>query len=127
MECGYNKPVPRVELEDKPNIIQTVTLHKVILASLAKLSQFRKGLSALGVAAAVKEYPHLLHSYFSVEDNDELTSGMCIEVYMIQWYRSMHVDSIRKLFTEIRFSETGTNAKTREEAACMHFVDYLDD
>ena len=87
MECGYNKPVSRVELEDKPNIIQTVTLHKVILASLAELSQFRKGLSALGVDAALKAYPHLLHSYFSIEHKDELTSGMCIEVYIIQWYR----------------------------------------
>ena len=95
MECGYNKPVPRVELEDKPNIIQTVTLHKVILASLAELSQFRKGLSALGVAAAVKDYPHLLHSYFSVEDNYELTSGMCIEVYMIQWYRLLNFHACR--------------------------------
>jgi hypothetical protein len=76
VECGYNKPVPRVVLEDKPNIIQTITLHKVILASLAELSQFRKGLSTLGVAAALKDYPHLLHSYFSVEYEDELTSGM---------------------------------------------------
>ena len=39
----------------------------------------------------------------------------------------MHIDSIRKLFTEVRFSEAGTNARTREEAAYMHFVDYLDD
>lgn len=39
----------------------------------------------------------------------------------------MHVDSIRKLFTEIRYSEAGKNARTREEAAYMHFVDYLDD
>lgn len=69
MECGYNKPVLRVELEDK-HIIQTVTLHKVILASLAELSQFRKGLSALGVVTALKEYSHLLHSYFCLEDED---------------------------------------------------------
>ena len=39
----------------------------------------------------------------------------------------MHIDSIRKLFTEVRFSEAGTTARTREEAAYMHFVDYLDD
>ena len=40
VECGYSKSVPRVVLEDKPNIIQTITLHTVILASLAELSQF---------------------------------------------------------------------------------------
>lgn len=50
MECGYNKPVSRVNVDDKPNTILTITLHKVILASLAELSQFRNGLSTLGVA-----------------------------------------------------------------------------
>ena len=83
MECGYSKPVPRVVLEDKPNIIQTITLHKVILASLAELSQFHKGLSALGVAAALKDYPHLLHSYFTVE-HDELTSGMLYTIILFE-------------------------------------------
>ena len=38
----------------------------------------------------------------------------------------MHVDSVRKLFTEIQFSEAGMNAGTKEEAAYLHFVDYLD-
>ena len=50
----------------------------MILASLAELSQFRKGLSVLGVTAALKDYPHLLHSYFSVEHDDELTSGIYV-------------------------------------------------
>ena len=46
LECGFNKPLFKVQLEDKTNVIQTITLHKVILASLAELSQFREGLSA---------------------------------------------------------------------------------
>ena len=75
-ECGYNKPVAKVKLEDKPNIVQTVTLHKVVLSSMAELSQFRQGLSTLGVLSALKEYPHLLNSYYSVEHRDELTSGI---------------------------------------------------
>lgn len=39
----------------------------------------------------------------------------------------MCVDSIRKLFTEIRYSELGTNARVKEEAAFMYLIDYLDD
>lgn len=77
-ECGYNRPIARVELGDKPNIVQTITLHKVVLSSLAELSQFREGLSAIGVLASLKEYPHLLSSYYSVEPKDELTSGVCM-------------------------------------------------
>lgn len=81
MECGYTKPVSRADLGDKPDIIQSVTLHKVVLVSLAELSQFRKGLATLGVATALKDYPHLLQSFFSLRNNDQLTSGMFIQVY----------------------------------------------
>ena len=37
------------------------------------------------------------------------------------------IDTIRKLFTEVRYSEAGTNARMREENVYMFFVDYLDD
>ena len=78
LECGFNKPLFKVQLEDKTNVIQTVTLHKVILASLAELSQFREGLSALGVSKALKENPHLLRYYYCCSTDCEenvLTSG----------------------------------------------------
>ena len=78
MECGYTKPVPRVELVDKADIVQTITLHKVVLVSRG-LSQFRKGLSALGVATALKDYPQLLRSFFC--HVDQLTSGMDTYAY----------------------------------------------
>ena len=54
----------KVQMEDKPNVIQTITLHKVILTSLAELSQFREGLSALDVTQALKEHSYLLRSYY---------------------------------------------------------------
>lgn len=78
MECGYTKPVPRVELVDKADIVQTITLHKVVLVSRG-LSQFRKRLSALGVATALKDYPQLLRSFFC--HVDQLTSGMDTYAY----------------------------------------------
>lgn len=37
------------------------------------------------------------------------------------------IDTIRKMFTEIKYSESGTNARAREEDAYMFFIDYLDD
>lgn len=74
-ESGFNKPLTKIELSDKVNIIQTVTLHKVVLGSLAELSQFRAGLSALGVLDAIKEHSHLLASYYCC-DCDETSTGM---------------------------------------------------
>ena len=78
LECGFNKPLSKIHLCDKVTIIQTVTLHKVILASLAELSQFRDGFSSLGVLKTVKEYSHFLHSFYCSDYDDELNSGTCI-------------------------------------------------
>ena len=55
LECSSIKAVSRVELCDKVYSIQAVTLHKVILPTLAERSKFREGLSSLGVAEAVKK------------------------------------------------------------------------
>lgn len=63
-ESGYNKPASKVELCDRVDIVQTVALHKVILSSLAELSQFRNGLSTLGVLDAIKAHSQILSSFF---------------------------------------------------------------
>lgn len=49
-ECGFNKPLTKLELSDRVTIVQAVALHKVILSTLAELTQFREGLASLGVA-----------------------------------------------------------------------------
>lgn len=36
-------------------------------------------------------------------------------------------DTIRNLFTEIKYSEQGTNDRVHEEEAFMFFIDYMDD
>ena len=36
-------------------------------------------------------------------------------------------DSIRKLFSQIEYSEKGSNARKAEERAFMFFIDYLDE
>ena len=40
---------------------------------------------------------------------------------------SLLADTIRKVFTEVRFSEKGTNDREHEERAFMYFVNYLED
>ena len=67
--------VTRLELSDKVNIIQAVALHKVILSSLAELTQFREGLSVLGVVKVLQDHPDKLRPYYCLNSNKELTSG----------------------------------------------------
>ena len=80
MECGFTKPLSKAQLADKPTIIQTITLHKVVLVSLAELSQFRKGLCTLGVGDALSQHPWLLRSFFCLQSGDKLTSGVLFSV-----------------------------------------------
>lgn len=39
----------------------------------------------------------------------------------------MYTDTIRNMFTKVKFSENGTNARFNEENAYMFFIDYLED
>lgn len=49
LETGFTKPLAIVQIDD---IVQTATLHRVILRSLAELSQFR---DELGVTGALNQ------------------------------------------------------------------------
>ena len=74
IESGVNKPVSRIEMSDKTNLIQAV-MHKVILGSMAELSQFREGLCVLGVFDALKSHSDLLYSYYCEKYQHKLFSG----------------------------------------------------
>ena len=75
LECGFTKPISWLNLEGKPELIQAVTLHKVILSSLAELDQFRTGMAALGVAESLKQYYQLYIPFYCMGAGDVLTSG----------------------------------------------------
>ena len=53
--CFY-KPIAKVSLSDKVDIVQTVALQEVILDSLAELTQFRDGMKALGVLSMLQTH-----------------------------------------------------------------------
>ena len=65
-----------MKLDDRVNIVQTVTLHKVLLSTLGELTQFKDGLSVMGVLDALKEHPDLLQPYYCCDFEDKLTSGI---------------------------------------------------
>ena len=75
LECGFNKAVAKIKLNDRVNIVQTVTLHKVVLSTLGELTQFKEGLSTLGVLDALKEHPNLLLPYYCCCYDEKLTPG----------------------------------------------------
>lgn len=80
VECGFSKPITRLELCDRIGMVQTVALHKVLLGCLAELSQFRDGLAALGVLDALKHHSRLLAPFFCQQTGDGITSGLFISL-----------------------------------------------
>ena len=56
--------------------MQAVSLHRVVLVTMGKLSQFHEGLATLGVSDALKQHPEMLHSYFCNKYSVKLSSGM---------------------------------------------------
>ena len=128
-ECGFTKPLTKLELSDRVNIVQAVALHKVILCSLAELTQFCEGLASLGVAKAIATHSDTLRSFYCLDSIKDLTAGMCkLFIYTPHMTNNSYVvDDIRKLFTDVKYSEMGCNDRAREEATFILFVDYLDD
>ena len=52
-ESGFTKPLALVTMDDKITMVQTVTLHYVLLRNKAELDQFCDGLTALDVLSAI--------------------------------------------------------------------------
>ena len=77
-ECGVSKPPSRLELSDKSNIMQAISLHKVVLGTMSELSQFKEGLSVLGVCDALAKHSDLLYSYYCCKHKVEISSGNTI-------------------------------------------------
>ena len=75
-------------LAEKINVVQTVTLHEVILNTLGELSQFRDGLEALAVGKALKEHGDFLRGFYSNDKSlkEPLTAGTFIPFQRVFCY-----------------------------------------
>ena len=74
-QCGFTRPSTKLMLADKVDIIQTISLHQVILKTLGELSQFRDGLETLGVGKAIEEHGEFVQEFFVIKDS-EITAGL---------------------------------------------------
>ena len=63
-ESGFTKPTSHLMMLDKKTIVQSISLHMVILKSLAELYQFRDGMETLKVASTIKDHKDLLSDFF---------------------------------------------------------------
>ena len=135
VDSGYSKPLTTLTMADKISMVQTVTLHSVLLQTKAELDQFCSGLRALGVLDAIQEYSHLFRDFFTITGYQPLSAGAhCLE--FITLYMSLliivlltiyHTEVLRRMFSEVHYSSKGSNERSKEESTYLMFVDYLEE
>lgn len=75
MDYGVTKPCTSITFEDKHTIVQSITLHHILLKSKAEADQFSEGLSCLGTRDYIMKYPHLLQQFFTRDGVERHTAG----------------------------------------------------
>ena len=65
IESGFNKPIVTETLNGKDRIVRAITLHSVVLSSLAELSQFRDGIYKIeGLKNILEKHSKIIESFF---------------------------------------------------------------
>jgi len=128
-ESGFTKSPLSITTEDKPAIIHALTLHHTLLRGLAEMDDFVKGLRALGVLKQVREHPDIFREYFVI-GKSPLTSGIYsqnITILQLHIIITVTIDTIRRLFKTVTYSDLGSNERTKQEAAYVWFMDYMEE
>ena len=109
-ECGYPKPIDKIELSDKDELMKAVWLHYVFFVPHAELEQLKKGFrETLQMELLVCLHPHETLSFLVASSNFEVSSEYLLESLVIN------------------YSEQGCNKRTAEEAIILHWSDYISD
>ena len=72
IECGTDKLVSALTLDDRIVLVQSVTLHHVV----REIEKFVNGLSSLSTKSYITKYPQLLKIFITIKGRQPLTAGM---------------------------------------------------
>ena len=111
-DYGITKQSTSVTMEDKVTIVQSITLHHVLLKSKAEVDQFAEGLSCLGTKSFITKYPNLFRTFVGCWCLLLVRHDTLIYCLIHAW---CNAEVIRTLFKSIRYSQTGSNEKEKEE------------
>ena len=105
-DAGYCKPL--IELKDKGDFLQSVSLHYTILSSIKETDQFIEGLRTCNVLEMIRGNPDLFRSILQKSDVP-LTAEVIDDIF------------------EPVFSPRGSNKYSVEEKIVFNFNQYLED
>lgn len=64
-DCGISKPSGRIPFSDKVKVVEAMSLHYCVLASLAELEQLRRGLAMQKFSTLMEAFPEIVHKAFN--------------------------------------------------------------
>ena len=108
-ECGFLKPIIKIDTTDIPAIINAVFLQYVILKSTQELSQFMEGMDTLKIVQFVQRHPKTSKGLFAYNVLGDVTSE-----YLSELLRP-------------NMSPRGYNQRENEEAVLLNWNNYLQD
>ncbi len=107
-QCGYTKPVFRINLEDKEDITRCIWLHYVHFQVHAELDQLRKGLfETLQFELLTIRYPSEVWNMFAASEDFEVTPAFLCDSVLID------------------YSHNGSNNRTKEETIIYNWNEYI--
>lgn len=105
-DCGISKPSGRIPFSDKVKVVEAMSLHCCVLASLAELEQLRRGLAMQKFSTLMEAFPEIVRKAFNPPE------------------RKISSSFIQDLFVP-RLSPVGSNKREVEEAVLIIWIRYL--
>ena len=106
--CGYNKPTQQIELKDKHDVLRSIWLHHVLYHPHAELEQLRGGFcQTLQVNTLICLYEKEFRALLAHSTIFDVT-----------------VSYLQDSFA-IKYSDNGSNSRTKEEAIIFHWLEYI--
>ena len=103
---GYTKPITRIQLCDKNELLKTVWLHFVFFQPHAELTQLRDGFrNTLDMEHVCIVYPHAVRALLLASKAFDVNADTLLELLVAQ------------------FSHQGSNKRTPEESVMFHLSD----
>lgn len=67
LACGYKRPPCKITWDDRAVLVQSMTLHHVILECKGEIDQFADGLKFFNVFESIKVHPLLLKEFLCLK------------------------------------------------------------
>lgn len=109
-ECGYNKPTDAMTLNDGKDMVKCIWFHSVLFRCHAALDQLRRGISdTLQFGHLIKSYPKEVWGLFAASSTFNVSAEYLCDEF------------------SVKYSESGSNNRTKEEAVVFLWYDYIND